>query len=91
MTPTETEVFEKLKKRLNLAHVEPSTISAATPLFDGGLEFDSIDVLEVSAMMQREYGITLGQSERSGEVFGTLGSLAAFIEKNRQRDAQKAS
>jgi acyl carrier protein len=86
MNAIESEVFEKLRKRLNLTHVEASTVSGATPLFDGGLEFDSIDVLEIAAMVQKDYGIALAATERNKDVFGTLGTLAAFIEKNRARD-----
>ncbi|MBI5546185.1 MAG: acyl carrier protein [Deltaproteobacteria bacterium] len=89
MNELESEVFAKLRQRLNLAHVDPASVSSATPLFDGGLEFDSIDVLEVSAMVQKDYGITVAVAERSSEVFGTLGTLAAFVEKNRSRDAKR--
>ena len=84
MNAIETEVFEKLRKRLNLTHVDPSTVSEDTALFEGGLEFDSIDVLEIAAMVQKEYGITLAPSDRNKDVFGTVGSLARFIEKNRK-------
>ena len=88
MNALETEVFEKLRKRLNLAHLDSAAVSSATPLFDGGLEFDSIDVLEVAAMVQKDYGISLAPTERSKAVFGTVGTLAAFIEANRSRDAK---
>lgn len=84
MNAIETEVFQKLRKRLNLMHVDESTVTGETALFEGGLEFDSIDVLEIAAMVQKEYGITLTAADRNKEVFGTLGSLARFIEKNRK-------
>jgi len=86
MNAIETEVFDKLRKRLNLAHVDAAAVSADTALFDGGLELDSIDVLEIAAMVQKDYGITLAATERNKDVFGTLGTLAAFIDKNRARD-----
>ena len=86
MNAIETEVFEKLRKRLNLTHVDAGTVSGETSLFDGGLEFDSIDVLEIAAMVQKDYGITLAATERNRDVFGTLGTLAAFIDKNRARN-----
>jgi acyl carrier protein len=91
MNAIETEVFQKLRTRLNLAHVDPASVDASTSLFDGGLDLDSIDVLEVSALVHKEYGISVAQAERSREIFGTVGSLAAFIERNRGRDLKAAS
>lgn len=87
MTTSEAAFFEKLRRQLNLTHVDPSTVTADTPLFDGGLELDSIDVLEISTMIQKEYGVTVAVAERSREIFGTVGTLAAFVEKNRNRNA----
>lgn len=86
MTPAEADLFDKLRRHLNLTHIEPSTVSAATPLFAGGLELDSIDVLEISTMLQKEYGVVLGVAERNPQIFGTVGSLSGFLEKNRNRD-----
>jgi len=91
MNAIETEVFQKLRARLNLTHVDPATVEAATPLFDGGLELDSIDVLEIAALVQKDYAIIIAQAERTREIFGTVGSLARFVETNRGRNAKPAS
>ena len=87
MNALESEILDKLLKRLNLTYIDPGSVTAETPLFDGGLELDSIDMLEIAAMVHKDYGITLVTTERSREVFGTLGALAAFIERSRSRDA----
>ncbi len=84
MNAIETEVFEKLRKRLNLSHVDASSVSGETGLFEGGLELDSIDVLEIAAMVQKDYAITIAATDRNKDVFGTIGALARFIEKNRK-------
>jgi acyl carrier protein len=88
LIPSEANLFEKLRRHLNLSHIDPSTVSAATPLFEGGLGLDSIDVLEISTLVHKEYGVVISTAERSHEIFGTVGSLAAFLEKNRNRDVQ---
>lgn len=85
------ELRDKIIKRLNLAHVDPATITSETSLFKNGLGLDSLDALELSILIEQEYGIVIGVSERDRSVFGTLGDLAAFIEKNRNRDAKSAS
>ena len=90
MTPSEADLFAKLRRHLNLTHIEPSSVSASTPLFDGGLELDSIDVLEISTMLQKEYGVVINVAERGREIFGTIGTLAAFLDRNRNRDAKVA-
>ncbi|HEY3451255.1 MAG TPA: phosphopantetheine-binding protein [Myxococcales bacterium] len=84
MNAIETEVFEKLRKRLNLSHVDAATVAGDTSLFEGGLDLDSIDILEIAAMVQKDYGITIAATDRNKDVFGTVGTLAAFIEKNRK-------
>ncbi|HEY3450954.1 MAG TPA: phosphopantetheine-binding protein [Myxococcales bacterium] len=86
MTPSEASLFEKLRRALNLTHIDPSTITGETPLFGQGLELDSIDVLEISTMLQKEYGVVVNVAERGKEIFGTVGTLAAFVERNRGRD-----
>lgn len=86
MTPSELALFEKLRRLLNLTHIDASTVTAETPLFGGGLELDSIDVLEISTMIQKEYGVMINAAERGQEVFGSLGKLAAFLDANRNRD-----
>ncbi len=84
MNAIETEVFEKLRKRLNLSHVDAANVSGDTGLFEGGLELDSIDVLEIAAMVQKDYGITIAATDRNKDVFGTIGSLARFVETHRK-------
>ena len=86
MTPFETELREKLINQLGL-EIDPAEIESETYLFGQGLELDSIDAIEIEVMVKAEYGIDILQSERNQSTFGTLGTLAAFIEKNRDRDA----
>ena len=82
------EVRDKLLKRLNLSHVDPSSITEQTTLFgaNGGLELDSLDALEIAILVEQQYGIAISVAERTSDVFGTFGNLVAFIAKNRNRD-----
>lgn len=80
------ELREKILKRLNLPDVDPQTVSATTPLFQGGLGLDSLDALEISVLVEEEYGIVIQVAERDQAVFGTLGGLAKFVGQNRGRD-----
>lgn len=86
MTEFENDLREKLIERLDLSDVEPDKVSGDTPLFDEGLGLDSIDALEIAVMVEEAYGIVIQTSERTRENFGTLGTLAAFIQRNLNRD-----
>ena len=86
MTPFEVELRDKLINQLNL-EIDAEEIESETYLFGQGLELDSIDAIEIEVMVKAEYGIDILQSERNQSTFGTLATLAAFIEHNRNRDA----
>ena len=87
LSSLETELMTKIIKRLGLTYVELSNISSDTPLFKGGLELDSLDALEIGILIEEDYGIVVGPSERDRSVFGTIGDLARFVQNNLQRDA----
>ena len=55
-------------------------LNAATPLFGSLPELDSLAVVELVAAIEDRFGIVVDDEEFSGEIFETLGSLAAFVE-----------
>jgi acyl carrier protein len=87
LSSLETELMSKIIKRLGLTYVELASISSDTPLFKGGLELDSLDALEIGILIEEDYGIVVGPSERDRSVFGSIGDLARFVQNNLQRDA----
>lgn len=86
MTDLAHELAEKIIQRLNLDYIDGTTLTAETPLFKEGLGLDSLDALEISILIEEDYGITIAVAERGAAVFGTLGDLAAFVAANRDRD-----
>jgi acyl carrier protein len=52
-----------------------------TALWDALPEFDSMAVLELIAALEDRFDIVLDDSEISGEIFGTLGTLTAFVQE----------
>ncbi len=61
--------------------VKVGRITPETPLIDGGLNMDSIAVLELISLVEEEFGITVRDEDMSVELLGTVGSLAAYIRK----------
>jgi acyl carrier protein len=55
------------------------TIDAATPLLGALPELDSMAVAELVVALEQRFAIEIGDDEITGEMFETLGSLAAFV------------
>ena len=80
------ELKALLVNELNLEDISPDEIDVAAPLFRDGLGLDSIDALELSVIIDRQYGIKIkAEDERNAEIFSSLNALAAFISENRTR------
>jgi acyl carrier protein len=81
------ELRESLKRliveRLNLIDITPEDIGDDLPLFKTGLGLDSIDALELTLNVEKEYGVKIANSEQALEAFQSVATLAAFIESRR--------
>jgi acyl carrier protein len=65
---------------LGLEDVNPQDVDLQAPLFGGGLDLDSLDVLEISLLVQQRYGVKLKADDPNNEaIFATLHSLAEHI------------
>ncbi|MBU0513152.1 MAG: acyl carrier protein [Proteobacteria bacterium] len=78
------EIATKLVKLLGLLDVSPNDITPKTPFFDGGLGLDSIDMLEMVFMLDRDYGVLIDNRELGEKVLINFGTLAQYITENRQ-------
>ena len=80
------ELKGKLIDILNLSDVSPADMDADAQLVGGELGIDSIDVLEMVVMVEKDYGVVINSQEVGEKVFSSLASLAAYIQENRQQD-----
>jgi acyl carrier protein len=66
---------------LNLEGVQPADIDDMAPLFgDEGLGLDSIDALELTLLLEREYACKIQDAEQGKQVLRSVESMAAYIE-----------
>lgn len=73
-----------LVEGLHLDDVDPQQVDLKAPLFGGGLDLDSLDLLEISLIIQQHYGVKLmADNPDNDAIFGSLESLAAYIETAR--------
>ena len=80
------ELKLKVIDALNLDGMTPEDIDDNAPLFgDEGLGLDSIDVLELIVLLEKNYGIRLASPAQGKEVFQSVAVMAAYVEKNRTK------
>mgnify|MGYP006399905191 CR=1 FL=1 len=71
---------------LNLEDMSIDDIDTDAPLFgEDGLGLDSIDILELIVLLERNYGIRLANPAEGKEVFKSIRTLAQYVEKNRKK------
>jgi len=74
------ELAVLLVEGLQLEEVDPNTVDLTAPLFGGGLDLDSLDLLEISLILQQRFGVKLMADDPNNEtIFSSLESLAAHI------------
>lgn len=80
------QLIEELKVKivsiLDLAHLPSAHLDVDGPLIGGTLGLDSIDVLEMVIMIEKEYGLRIDNRELGEKVFASLSTLAAYIFEN---------
>lgn len=84
--------MEELKQRLKmqiisilgLEDMRPEDIDDNMPLFGDGLGLDSIDALELTVLLDKEYGIKIDNPKKGKDIFYSVAALAEFIEQHRK-------
>ena len=77
------ELKVKIIGVLSLLDVTPEDIGDDDRLVGGDLGIDSIDVLELVLMLEKDYGVKIESKEMGMEAFASVRALAGFVEKNR--------
>lgn len=54
-------------------------IDETAPLVNCGIQFDSIDSLELAVQLEREFGIKVSTNEGTKITYGSVVDLAAFL------------
>lgn len=79
-----------LKQQLKLLIIEscdrdcpPETITDDEPLFgpQAPLQLDSLDALQISMALKKQYGIRLGDSKETRRILSSVATLAAYLDE----------
>lgn len=84
-TALQREVAQLMVECLNL-EITADQITPDAPLYGEGLGLDSIDVLEVSLVVSKRYGLQLrADSPDNQHIFSSLRGLSDYIAAQRTR------
>lgn len=79
-----SKVIDIIFSALNLKHIDKSSVNESTVLTKGGLNLDSIDILELIINFENSFGIKLNESESYAQHFQNIGSIVDFIHLKKQ-------
>jgi acyl carrier protein len=79
------ELKVKIIQTLGLIDVKPEDIKDDAPLVGGDIGIDSIDVLELVMMIEKDYGVKIESKELGVKVFASVRALATYIYNNRRK------
>lgn len=76
------ELRIKIIETLNLIDVAPEDIEDDEQLVGGNLGIDSIDVLELVMMIEKDYAVKIDNKDVGAKVFASLRAMAGYIREN---------
>ncbi len=84
MSPTEEKLIQILTKGLRLQILPDKPVTPETPIFGKlGLGLDSVDVLEIAVLLDKNFGIVLEeQNPEVRQALTTIATLAAYIDRH---------
>ena len=80
-----SELKVKIIDTLRLIDVGPEDIKDDERLVGGDLGIDSIDVLELVMMIEKDYGVKIDNKQLGVKVFASVRALATYISQNQKK------
>lgn len=81
-----SELKVKIIDTLGLMDVTPEDIKDDERLVGGDLGIDSIDVLELVMMIEKDYGVKIDNKELGVKVFASVSALATYIAQHQKKN-----
>jgi acyl carrier protein len=76
----------QIKEALNLEDLSIEEFDENAPLFgEDGIGLDSIDVLEIIVLLEKNYGIRMANSKEGKAVFQSVKTIAEYVQANRKK------
>lgn len=75
---------QQIIEALNLEEMAPEDINDDALLF-GDVGLDSIDVLELIVLLEKQYGIELESPAEAKKIFASVRTMAEYVMQNRKK------
>ena len=75
---------QQIIEALNLEEMAPEDINDDALLF-GDVGLDSIDVLELIVLLEKQYGIELESPAQAKKIFASVRTMAEYVMQNRKK------
>ena len=80
------ELKLQIKEALNLEELTMEEFDENAPLFgEDGIGLDSIDVLEIIVLLEKQYGIRLSNPKEGKAIFHSVKTIAEYVQANRKK------
>ena len=80
------ELKLQIKEALNLEELTMEEFDENAPLFgEDGIGLDSIDVLEIIVLLEKQYGIRLNNPAEGKAIFQSVKTIAQYVQANRTK------
>lgn len=74
----------KIIEGLNLEDITPDEIEDEMALFgDDGLGLDSVDAIELTLVLEKEFGVKITNMAEAESIFASCSSLTAYINEQK--------
>lgn len=81
---TTHELKEKIIAGLGLEDMEPEEIGDDMALFgDDGLGLDSVDAIEITLILEKEFGVKVTNVDENKNIFETPNTLTNYINEQK--------
>ena len=76
----------QIKEALHLEELSLEEFDENVPLFgEDGIGLDSIDILEIIVLLEKEYGIRLSNPKEGKAIFQIVKTIAEYVQANRKK------
>ncbi|MBR5394502.1 MAG: acyl carrier protein [Bacteroidaceae bacterium] len=76
----------QIKEALNLEELTVEDFDENAPLFgEDGIGLDSIDILELIVLLEKQYGIRLSNPKEGKAIFQSVKTIAEYVQANRKK------
>ena len=80
------DLKEQIKEALHLEELSIEDFDENAPLFgEDGIGLDSIDILEIIVLLEKEYGIRLSNPKEGKAIFQSVKTIAEYVQANRKK------